>query len=161
MSESSSAVCSAALAPSRLIGATLLPPPILDPTPPPGSSLTPTPTRPDSAEDALRRELYLFALYRTLEAALLALMVFSPFGALIGEPRDPFLAMAAAIAYLPMSLAMLLATRRHHSAPPSQARLGAGVDIVVPALNTLAIPGHAPGVAMIVPFNLAVPPLMV
>src|SRR3546814_9778784 len=103
-------------APILLIGATLLPPPILDPTPPPGSSLTRTPTRPDSAEDALRRELYLFALYRTLEAALLALMVFSPFGGLIGEPRDPFLAMAVAIAYLPMSLALLLATRRDHSA---------------------------------------------
>src|SRR3546814_12128546 len=81
MSDWSSDVCSSDL-----------PPPILDPTPPPGSSLTRTPTRPDSAEDALRRELYLFALYRTLEASLLALMVFSPFGGLIGEPRDPFLA---------------------------------------------------------------------
>src|SRR3546814_10391137 len=88
-------------APIRLIGATLLPPPILDPTPPPGSSLTRTPTRPDSAEDALRRELYLFALYRTLEAALLAVRVFSSFGGLFGEPRDPFLAMAVAIALLP------------------------------------------------------------
>src|SRR3546814_8746949 len=105
MSDWSSDVCSSDL-----------PPPILDPTPPPGSSLTRTPTRPDSAEDALRRELYLFALYRTLEAALLALMVFSPFGGLIGEPRDPFLAMAVAIAYLPMSLALLLATRRDHPA---------------------------------------------
>src|SRR3546814_6206605 len=89
MSDWSSDVCSSDL-----------PPPILDPTPPPGSSLTRTAARPDTAEDALRRELYLFALYRTLEAALLALMVFSPFGGLIGEPRDPFLAMAVAIAYL-------------------------------------------------------------
>src|SRR3546814_8187410 len=54
-------------APILLIGAALLPPPILDPTPPPGSSLTRTAARPDTAEDALRRELYLFALYRTLE----------------------------------------------------------------------------------------------
>src|SRR3546814_17200281 len=113
MSDWSSDVCSSDL-----------PPPILDPTPPPGSSLTRTPTRPDSAEDALRRELYLFALYRTLEAALLALMVFSPFGGLIGEPRDPFLAMAVAIAYLPMSLALLLATRREPPPPPWQAPTG-------------------------------------
>src|SRR3546814_4781323 len=127
MSDWSSDVCSSDL-----------PPPILDPTPPPGSSLTRTPTRPASAEDALRRELYLFALYRTLEAALLALMVFSPFGGLIGEPHDPFLAMAVAIAYLPMSLALLLATRRDHSALAWQACLGVGVDIVVAALITHA-----------------------
>src|SRR5690606_16475415 len=66
--------------------------PILDATPPPGPALTRKPVRPDAAEDALRRELYLFALYRTLEAALLALIVFSPFGGLVSEPRDRFLA---------------------------------------------------------------------
>src|SRR5690606_11624028 len=111
-------------------------PPILDPTPPPGSSLTrtPAPARPDTAEDALRRELYLFALYRTLEAALLALMVFSPFGGLIGEPRDPFLAKAVAVAYLPMALALLLATRRDHYSLGWQACLRVGVDIAVAAL---------------------------
>src|SRR3546814_16881642 len=148
-------------APIRLIGATLPPPPILDPTPPPGASLTRTPPRPDSAEDALRRELYLFALYRTLEAALLALMVFSPFGGLIGEPRDPFLAMAVAIAYLPMSLALLLATRRDHSALAWQACLGVGVDIVVAALITHAIPGAAPGVALMLLFNVGAAALLV
>src|SRR5690606_6889159 len=110
-------------------------------------ALTRKPARPDPAEDALRRELYLFALYRTLEAALLALMVFSPFGGLIGEPRDPFLAKAVAVAYLPMALALLLATRRDHSSLGWQACLGVGVDIAVAALITPAVPGSAPGVA--------------
>ncbi|MFC3714916.1 sensor histidine kinase [Luteimonas soli] len=123
--------------------------------------LTRTPTRSDTAEDALRRELYLFALYRTLEAALLALMVFSPFGGLIGEPRDPFLAMAVAIAYLPMALALLLATRRDRSSLGWQACVGVGVDIVVAALITHAVPGAAPGVAMMLLFNVGAAALLV
>ena len=122
--------------------------------------MTRTAARPDPAEDALRRELYLFALYRTLEASLLALMVFSPFGGLIGEPRDPFLAMAVAIAYLPMALALLLATRRDQSSLAWQACLGVGVDIAVAALITHAIPGAAPGVAMMLLFNVGAAALL-
>src|SRR5690606_8301216 len=137
------------------------PPPIPDPTPPPGPPLTRKPARPDTAEDALRRELYLFALYRTLEASLLALVVFSPFGGLIGELRDPFLAMAVAIAYLPMSLALLLATRRDHSALAWPACLGVGADIAFAALITHAIPGAAPGVAMMLLFNVGAAALLV
>src|SRR3546814_31836 len=133
----------------------------LDPTPPPGSSLTRIPTRPDSAEDALGSELYLFALYLTLEAALLALIVFSPCGGLIGEPRDPFLAMAVAIAYLPMALALLLATRRDRSSLAWQACVGVGVDIIVAALITHAVPGAAPGVAMMLLFNVGAAALLV
>src|SRR3546814_88095 len=88
-------------------------------------------------------------------------MVFSPFGGLIGEPHDPFLAMAVAIAYLPMSLALLLATRRDHSALAWQACLGVGVDIVVAALITHAIPGAAPGVALMLLFNVGAAALLV
>src|SRR3546814_20562955 len=88
-------------------------------------------------------------------------MVFSPFGGLIGEPRDPFLAMAVAIAYLPMSLALLLATRRDHSALAWQACLGVGVDIVVAALIPHAIPGAAPGVALLLLFNVGSAALLV
>src|SRR3546814_1463771 len=80
-------------------------------------------------------------------------MVFSPFGGLIGEPRDPFLAMAVAIAYLPMALALLLATRRDRSSLAWQACVGVGVDIIVAALITHAVPGAAPGVAMMLLLN--------
>jgi two-component system sensor histidine kinase PilS (NtrC family) len=119
------------------------------------------PRRPNAAEDALRRELYLFALYRTLEAALLALMAFSPFGGLIGEPRDPFLAGTVAIAYLPMALALMLASRRDHSSLAWQACVGVGVDIVVAALITHAVPVAAPGVAMMLLFNVGAAALLV
>ncbi|GAA3915995.1 HAMP domain-containing sensor histidine kinase [Luteimonas lutimaris] len=137
------------------------PPPILDPTPPPGPPLTRKPASPDAIEVALRRELYLFALYRTLEASLLALVVFSPFGGLLSEPRDRFLAVTVAIAYLPMALALLLASRRDRSSLAWQACVGVGVDIIVAALITHAIPGVAPGVAMMLLFNVGAAALLV
>src|SRR5690606_14194309 len=107
------------------------------------------------------RELYLFALYRVLEASLLALVVFSPFGGFVSAPRDPFMASAVAIAYLPAALALLLASRRDHSALAWQACVGVGVDIIVAALITHAIPGAAPGVAMMLLFNVGAAALLV
>ncbi|HVI57342.1 MAG TPA: HAMP domain-containing sensor histidine kinase [Luteimonas sp.] len=123
--------------------------------------MTRTPTRRNAAETALRRELYLSALYRMLEASLLALMVFSPAGALIGEPRDPFLARTVALAYLPMALALLLSSRRDRSSLAWQACVGVAVDIAVAALITRAMPGAAPGVAMMLLFNVGAAALLV
>jgi two-component system sensor histidine kinase PilS (NtrC family) len=122
--------------------------------------LTRTPPRPN-ADAALRRELYLSALYRMLEASLLALMVFSPAGALIGEPRDAFLAATVAVAYLPMALVLLLASRRDRSSLAWQACIGVAIDIVVAALITHAMPGAAPGVAMMLLFNVGAAALLV
>src|SRR3546814_15178923 len=88
-------------------------------------------------------------------------MVFSPFGGLIGEPRDPFLAMAVAIAYLPMALALLLATRRDRSSLAWQACVGVGVDIIVAALITHAVSGAAQGVAMMLLFKVGAAAMLV
>ena len=60
--------------------------------------------QPTYTQRVLRRELYLFSLYRLLEASLLALMVFGPGEALIGEPRNATLAAATCLAYLPISI---------------------------------------------------------
>lgn len=114
-----------------------------------------------AADTALRRELYLFALFRVLEAALLALMVFSPAGALVDVPNNPVLAQAVALAYLPMSVALLLATRRDRSTLAWQAAIGITVDVIVAALITHAIPGVAPGVAMMLLFNVGAAALVV
>ncbi|MGV8930784.1 MAG: sensor histidine kinase [Luteimonas sp.] len=114
-----------------------------------------------AADTALRRELYLFALYRVLEAALLALMVFSPVGALIGEPRNTILAQTVALAYLPMALALLLATRSDRSSLVWQTLVGFIVDVSVATLITHAIPGAAPGVAMMLLFNVGAAALLV
>jgi two-component system, NtrC family, sensor histidine kinase PilS len=114
-----------------------------------------------TADSALRRELYLFALYRTLEASLLALVVFSPFGGMISAPRDAILAQTVAIAYLPMALALLLFSRRDQSPLAWQALVGVAVDIAVAGLITHAIPGAAPGVAMMLLFNVGAAALLV
>ncbi len=119
-----------------------------------------SPTRDTTAETALRRELYLFALYRTLEAAVLALMVFSPVGTLIGESRNPVLAATVAVAYLPMALVLMLGSRHDRAGLALQALVGIAVDVTVAALITHAIPGAAPGVAMMLLFNVGAAALL-
>ena len=51
-------------------------------------------------ESVPRRELYFFALYRLLEAGILAALMFSPLGEVLGEPRHPELGTAVTIGYL-------------------------------------------------------------
>src|SRR3546814_1699116 len=60
-----------------------------------------------------------------------------------------------------MALALLLATRRDRSSLAWQACVGVGVDIVVAALITYAVPGAAPGVAMMLLFNVGAAALLV
>ncbi|MGH8031868.1 MAG: PAS domain-containing sensor histidine kinase, partial [Luteimonas sp.] len=125
------------------------------------SLLTPYAITDGSIQQALRRELYMFALYRTLEAALLALVVFSPFGDMAGPPRDLLLARSVAFAYLPMAVVLLLASRRDGSALGWQALIGVGVDIALAALITHALPDAGPGVAMMLLFNVGAAALFV
>ncbi|WP_242112263.1 sensor histidine kinase [Luteimonas aquatica] len=110
---------------------------------------------------ALGRELYLFALYRLLEASLLALMVFSPAGAFIGAPRDALLAESVAFAYAPMALVLVLYARYSAASPRGQALVGAVIDIAVAALITHALPGAGSGVAMMLMFNVGAAALLV
>ncbi len=122
-----------------------------------------TPHRSDSvtSEQALRREMYLFALYRLLEAALLTLVVFSPFDNLMGQPRDALMANVVAAAYLPCALVLLLVSRRKGAHLGAQALVGIAIDIVVAALVTHALPGVGPGVAMMLLFNIGAAALFV
>ncbi|MEP6633024.1 MAG: HAMP domain-containing sensor histidine kinase [Luteimonas sp.] len=121
--------------------------------------MTLRPADAESARGAVRRELYFFDLYRVLEAALLALMVFGPAGALIGVPRDPGLGQATALLYLLFSFAMLLHGRRAPIAPHAVA--GVAMDIVVAALATHALPTNAgAGIAMMLLFNVAAASLL-
>jgi two-component system sensor histidine kinase PilS (NtrC family) len=87
--------------------------------------------------------------------------VFSPFGGLIGEPSAPFVAGTDAIADLPMAHALMLASRGEHSSLAWQACVGVGVDIVVAALITHAVPVAAPGVAMMMLFIVGAAALLV
>ena len=103
---------------------------------------------------ALRRELYLFALYRVLEASLLALVVFSPVGALIGEKHLPTLAVALTTAYLLLSLGLLVRARTLRTGIARPVVPATVIDIVVAALATHAMPGAGPGIALMLVFNI-------
>jgi two-component system sensor histidine kinase PilS (NtrC family) len=112
--------------------------------------------RPDSA---LRRELYFFTLYRVLEAGLLALVLFSPAGALIDEPRHAVLGRITAIGYLIFATGLMLAGRRGRL--ESQAVVGIAVDIVAATLAIHALPASGSGIALMLLFNVGAAALLV
>src|SRR5690606_9324039 len=85
----------------------------------------------------MRHELYLLALYRTLEAAMLALAVFGPLqGVFGGDARDPALAAAVAATYLVASGLLLVFSRRAAIPLPAQVVFGVLIDIAVATLAT-------------------------
>lgn len=116
---------------------------------------------PDTPDRAMRRELYLLALYRTLEAAMLALAVFGPLkGAFGGEARDPALATAVAATYLVASAVLLLLSGRSSVPLASHVVVGALIDIAVATLATHALPFAGPGIAMMLLFNVGAAALL-
>ena len=109
----------------------------------------------------MRRELYLLALYRLLEAALLALAVFGPLqGVFGGEARDPALASAVAATYLVGAAILLGLTRRPTLSLSTQVLFGLLIDIGVAALATHALPHAGPGIAMMLLFNVGAAALL-
>ncbi|HVR82016.1 MAG TPA: HAMP domain-containing sensor histidine kinase [Luteimonas sp.] len=110
-------------------------------------------------DDAQRRELYFFSLYRVLEAALLALMLFSPAGALIGEPRHALLGKLTTVTYLVVSV-MLLYWAHSRRALRGQVMVGTAIDIAVATLATHALPIAAPGIALMLVFNIGAAALL-
>ena len=54
----------------------------------------------DRIESIPRRELYFFALYRTLVASLFAALLFGPLDMFVGEAHVPALAHVVSVAYL-------------------------------------------------------------
>ena len=63
-------------------------------------------------ESAPGRELYFFALYRVLEAGVLAGLMFSPLSGILGELRSPELGVVVTIGYLLFSVLMMLLSRQ-------------------------------------------------
>ena len=108
----------------------------------------------DRIESIPRRELYFFGLYRTLEAGIIAALVFSPMAELIGAPRNPGLASTVAVAYLVVAVVLLVLGRNERWF----AQLvfgGACIDILAASLATHALPTVAAGIAMMLLFNVA------
>ena len=110
------------------------------------------------ADSALRRELYFFTLYRVLEAALLALVLFGPETPLIAVPRHPVLGQVVAVGYLAASLALLLRGRRGDLR--TEALLGITVDIIAGVLAIHALPASGAGIALMLVFNIGAAALL-
>lgn len=105
-------------------------------------------------ESAPGRDLYYFALYRVLEAGILAGLLFSPLSGMLGEQRDPLLGTVVTIGYLVFAMLMLFLGRREQWLVPL-VLTGVVVDIVVASLATYAVPDATAGIAMLLLFNVA------
>ena len=105
-------------------------------------------------ESAPGRDLYYFALYRVLEAGILAGLLFSPLSGMLGEQRAPLLGTVVTIGYLVFAMAMLFLGRREPWLVPL-VLTGVVVDIVVASLATYAVPDATAGIAMLLLFNVA------
>ena len=110
-------------------------------------------------ESVPRRELYFFALYRLLEAGILAALMFSPLGEVLGVPRHPDLGMGVAVGYLALSL-VLFFVGRSVAWLVWIVFLSVCLDILVAALITHALPGATAGVAMMLLFNVSAAALL-
>ncbi|MFT3757213.1 MAG: ATP-binding protein [Pseudoxanthomonas sp.] len=104
---------------------------------------------------ASRLDLYFFALYRALEAGLLAALLFSPLVDSVGLVRSPQLATGLTAFALAFALVMLLLSRGAKR-PRQLALVGVCVDIAIATLFTWLLPEAIPGIAMLLLFNVAI-----
>ena len=116
--------------------------------------MAPSPSIIDRIESIPTRELYFFALYRVLVAALLSALVFGPLTSMVGEAHQPRLAQSVSIAYLLVSAALLIWGRNERWLQPIV--FGSVViDIIAATLLSHALPGASAGISMSLLFNIA------
>jgi two-component system sensor histidine kinase PilS (NtrC family) len=118
------------------------------------SGVSPTASLIDRIESMPKRELYFFALYRVLIAAVIASLLFSPLSALVGESTHPRLAAITSGGYLALSLLILVAGRNDRWLRPIVVG-SLAVDIVATVLLAHALPGASAGLSMALLFNIA------
>ena len=106
------------------------------------------------ADAALRRELYFFTLYRSLEGALFVFLAFSPLAAPFAELRHPTLAKVVALTYLVAAIALLLIGRDPRFGIKRQVGLGLAIDILAAVLAIHAIANVENGIALLVTVNI-------
>lgn len=107
---------------------------------------------------ALRRELYFFTLYRLLEAALLALVVWGPVQFFSPPARHPLIAAIASVAYVVVALVLFALGR--HGKVATHARVGICADLVAAAVTVYALPGAAVSIIVMLLFNVAAAALL-
>jgi two-component system sensor histidine kinase PilS (NtrC family) len=116
---------------------------------------TPRPQARERLVDAaLRRELYFFTLYRSLEAALIVFLAFSPFAAPFAELRHPALAKVTAISYLLVALLLLVVGRNPRHGFATQVIAGLTLDIAAAVLAIHSIEGVENGISLLLIVNI-------
>jgi len=110
-------------------------------------------------ESVPRRELYFFALYRLLEAGILAALMFSPLGEVLGEPRHRELGTAVTIGYLSLALVLFFIGRSVRWLTWI-VFASVCIDVVAATLATHALPGATAGIAMMLLFNVSAAALL-
>lgn len=101
-----------------------------------------------------RRELYFFTLYRCLQAALAALLVFSPVGPELATVVAPAVASWTCAVYLPLSALLLLLARRTELPIAPQVVAGLVLDIVATMALRFALDGIDLGLALLLIVNV-------
>lgn len=118
--------------------------------------MTPNATDLDEASSGPRqRELQLFFLYRLFEAFLLAFLVFSPVGGLLGGVHSPKLAATVSVAYLVFAVAMQVRVQHWDIDLARHVLAAISVDILVAVLASHAVPNARAGIALLLLFNIA------
>ncbi len=115
--------------------------------------MAPTP-RKSQAPSPQRRELYFFTLYRVLEAALLAMVAFSPAGEMLLTIRQPTILQSLVVLYMVAAIALLVASYRSQAPAPKQTAIGLGVDLLVVAGILATTTGSQGGIALLMLFNV-------
>jgi two-component system sensor histidine kinase PilS (NtrC family) len=103
---------------------------------------------------ALRRELYFFTLYRSLEAALFVFLAFSPLALPWAELRHPGLAKVVSLAFLVAAVSLLLTGRDPRFGFKRQVAIGLAIDIVAAILIIHAVAGVENGIALLLMVNI-------
>ena len=104
--------------------------------------------------DPQQRELYFFTLYRCFQAALVALVVFSPVGPMVARLVQPTLAQSVCLVYLLLSGVLLLVATRSQARLTPQVVLGLGADILATLLLRAALEGVDLGLALLLIVNV-------
>ncbi|MEO5565516.1 MAG: HAMP domain-containing sensor histidine kinase [Luteimonas sp.] len=116
-------------------------------------------SQPSGVAESQFRDLYIYSLYRVLEAALLTLLLFGPVRELLPTPLHPLLAKATAVAYLAVSVPLLYWALREVGLR-GQVMVGLVIDIAVAFLAVHAIPSAASGIALLLIFNVGASALL-
>lgn len=121
---------------------------------------TDPPSQLSPRERTARRELYFFALYRVLEAALLVGLCFSAFGERLITLVSEQSAQIAALAYLLGAVGLFLAALRAKAAIVVQVRVGIFLDLLTATTAFFAVNGLEAGIAAMLLVNVSAAALM-